>query len=305
MRLLRLLFGPKLFEVATFVFTRGDYFAGEGGREKFDEEVIAPLLLQGAVEGDVENLGGDAVLGGGARALREWLVACGGRWELLNNIQKGGSSQTESLFSTIEGNLERLRVSNAQEVQSASPSPRTEVAGPSSTSSSSSVEGSSAPTGSAAAAEKTPPPPHVGRDPLLLEEERRQQHEEHQKESRLGGCGYGVEDFEAHAATLSEAQRKALNEPLSPEKQQLQAKALAGQVGGLKSEVQSLKELVGKMTKEQSTTVMAIVSAMQQQMGLQAKAGQSSSSSQPPSLPPPSVDAPLQDESPQSAPGSL
>eukprot|EP00614_Pseudopedinella_elastica_P001058 CAMPEP_0172603258 /NCGR_PEP_ID=MMETSP1068-20121228/23486_1 /TAXON_ID=35684 /ORGANISM="Pseudopedinella elastica, Strain CCMP716" /LENGTH=131 /DNA_ID=CAMNT_0013404931 /DNA_START=60 /DNA_END=452 /DNA_ORIENTATION=+ len=48
MRLLRLLFGPNLMDLALFVFTRGDYFASEEGREGkevFREQVIAPLAL--------------------------------------------------------------------------------------------------------------------------------------------------------------------------------------------------------------------------------------------------------------------
>ena len=194
MRLLGLLFGPKLMDVAFFLFTRGDYY--EGGTAQFVEEVLAPLgnicaddELEKAPEQNGSGCAAKTVdlLPGGARSLRYWMAKAGGRYILFDNIQRP-VSQVDNLLAAIAHNLKKV-----------------------------------------------------------------------------GNKAYGAKDFARHANSLTEAQKQALRDPLTPEKQREVTMQLKGEVGGLKREIGDLKTLISQMNKETTKTVMAIVKQMQQQ----------------------------------------
>ena len=119
MRLLCLLFGPKIMDFAFFVFTRGDYF--DGGMAQFYEEVLAPLGPLGENSNDAwvegREMPGDcgsssasrAVDGGlpgGARSLRSWMRKAGGRHALFDNVRRP-PEQVTALLAAIGANLER------------------------------------------------------------------------------------------------------------------------------------------------------------------------------------------------------
>jgi hypothetical protein len=203
MRLLKLLFGPKMLEFVHFVFTRGDCF---DSADCFDSEVIAPLVGNASDEVAIDAAASAesaestfpsadvSYLHGASRTLRGWLLATGRRYVLIDNA-KQPPGQVEYLLEQIDTNLRRVSESCTEH-------------------------------GTA---------PHLG---------------------------YTRADFEAHAQTLTEAQQRALHEPLSPEQQEAAARALSGQVSGLKKEVTGLKTLIQSMTSDQSQTIMTIVQQM-------------------------------------------
>ena len=230
MRLLRLLFGPQLFEHAIFVFTRGDYFSSV---TEFESQVIAPLKLEerfDSTEGSQASPRRSSAstqedkplsdLGGGARALRGWLVRAGRRYVLVNNSPGRPQGQAEALLAAVEENLGRLEA--ARVPQRAAQGIAAEI------------------TASAGA---TP-------------------EENTAADEGNGSCGYTVADFEQHARSLTAAQKRSLQEPLSPERQEAQARALQGEVGGLREEVSNLKTLMQKMNTEQTAALMGIISQM-------------------------------------------
>lgn len=299
MRLLKLLFGPRLFEVAHFVFTRGDYFEGP---EAFREQVIAPLRLDeeedrveagGAVAGAATSAafgggagggprgsaggddggagsgsGGDS--GGGARALRAWMRETGGRFLLVRNSPisaptAGGDAgrQGAAIVAAIEANLERLAAERlaAEQARAAAEAPQEPLSGAVS-----------------AARHSSRSDADVGPDGGSLVGGNGEHGIGKGGDDGIGGnksgggvgvgrsvCAYTVADFTAHAASLTAPQRRALLEPLSPEAAAVAARDLGGQVTGLKEEITGLKGMVAAMTKDQTSTLMAIIGAMKQQ----------------------------------------
>jgi hypothetical protein len=142
-------------------------------------------------------------LAGGARALRSWLRACGGRAFLADNSAKGGlaaNSQAEALLRAVNANLANLaKRRRAESAAGSSADSRAEArtAGVVANGAGGS-EGSVANRSAEGAAEAE--------------------------------VGYSTADFERHAASLTEAQRRALAEPHSPETQAAAATALQGEV---------------------------------------------------------------------------
>jgi hypothetical protein len=252
MRLLRLLFGPKLMEFAMFVFTRGDYF-GSDVDASFDHEVIKPLGIEiqttsstdsaidhgsnaleslnfHETEDDTSSSSSSSGCGsnaagvsGGARALKQWLKMAGNRYILFDNISKP-TSQVDRLINMIHLNLGRIKALQANSLSSSSATNAID-------------NENHADNGKA-----TPVSP-----------------------SPSTSSSYGYADFEIHANTLTEAQRQALHDPLTPEKQAEQARLLSGQVGSLKKEVGGLKEMLQQMSQDQTATLMQIINQLRQQ----------------------------------------
>uniref|UniRef100_A0A7S2W8J9 AIG1-type G domain-containing protein n=1 Tax=Rhizochromulina marina TaxID=1034831 RepID=A0A7S2W8J9_9STRA len=96
------------------------------------------------------------------------------------------------------------------------------------------------------------------------------------------GGAYSMEDFQAHHGALTEAQRRTLENPLSPEKQEEAARHLAGQVHSLRGEVQSLRSMMRQMTAEQNSVILQAVQSLA--AGMQHQPA-------PPPPPPPLLDA--------------
>lgn len=89
-RLIQLLFGPRLLEVMTLVFTRGDCFASP---EVFKDEVIVPLSRElNATEGT-------------ASSLCMCLERAGNRWVLFDNIRRP-PNQVDVLVQIVDAALE-------------------------------------------------------------------------------------------------------------------------------------------------------------------------------------------------------
>jgi hypothetical protein len=127
-------------------------------------------------------------LAGGARALRNWLHACGRRVFLIDNSAVGtskGYEQAEALLQVVNANLLKLAHVSAASTSEAE-------------------EGSSTAISN--------------------------RHNETNSNGNDAAAAYSREDFEHHAASLTEAQRQALAEPQSPEKQAATALALQGEV---------------------------------------------------------------------------
>ena len=132
-------------------------------------------------------------LAGGARALRNWLHACGRRVFLIDNSAVGspsGNDQAEALLQVVDANSSRLAHLRAAPTAGGD-------------------EGSNTVNSSSHA--------EVGTNDINA------------------AAAYSRVDFEEHAASLTEAQRKALAEPQSPEKQAAFALALQGEVRGCDS----------------------------------------------------------------------
>lgn len=140
-------------------------------------------------------------MAGGARALRSWLRACGGRAFLVDNSARGGNAkangQAEALLRAVNANLASLaKRRRAESAPGASAETSKAEATPVETSANGGANGSG---GSAA-------------------------------DDSAGEVGYRMADFKRHAASLTELQRRALAEPQSPEKQAAAATALQGEV---------------------------------------------------------------------------